>query len=97
MKYTKGGFPFKTDLTKKSGFGPIEIHKDDQSKRAAKSRYEMGKYKIDPTETNAETERREDAAGVGTGSNRKVMKDGPKNRVHGAGNTGNWQPNQFKK
>ena len=22
MKYTKGGFPFKTDLTKKSGLGP---------------------------------------------------------------------------
>ena len=67
MKYTKGGFPFHTeehvDLTKKEGFGPIEIHEDDQSKRAAKSRYEMGEYKIDPTETDAETERREDAEG----------------------------------
>ena len=67
MKYTKGGFPFKidppVDLTKKSGFGPIEIHKDDQSKRAAKSKYEMGEYKIDPTETDAEVERREDAEG----------------------------------
>jgi hypothetical protein len=28
---------------------------------------------------------------------KKVMKDGPKKQVHGAGNTGNWQPNQFKK
>ena len=63
MKYTKGGFPFKTDLAKKSGFGPIEIHEDDQSKRAAKSRYEMGEYKNDPTETDAEVERREDAEG----------------------------------
>ena len=27
---------------------------------------------------------------------KKVMKDGPKNRVHGAGDTGNWQPHQFK-
>ena len=26
---------------------------------------------------------------------KKVMKDGPKNRTHGAGDTGNWQPNQF--
>ena len=28
---------------------------------------------------------------------KKVMKDGPKNRTHGAGDTGNWQPHQFKK
>jgi len=27
---------------------------------------------------------------------KKVMKDGPKNRVHGAGDTGNWQPHQFR-
>ena len=68
MKYTKGGFPFKTDppvdLTKKSGFGPRAAKgSDDQSKELAKSKYEMGEYKIDPTETDAETERREDAEG----------------------------------
>ena len=64
MKYTKGGFPFKTDLTKKSGFGPLAAQgEDDQSKELAKSKYEMGEYKIDPTETDAETERREDAEG----------------------------------
>jgi len=28
---------------------------------------------------------------------KKVMKDGLKNRTHGAGDTGNWQPHQFKK
>ena len=28
---------------------------------------------------------------------KKVMKDGVKQQVHGAGNTGNWQPHQFKK
>ncbi len=27
---------------------------------------------------------------------KKIMKDGPKNRTHGAGDTGNWQPHQFK-
>ena len=65
MKYKKGkGFPFKTDLTKKSGFGPRAAKgSDDQSKELAKSKYEMGEYKIDPTETDAETERREDAEG----------------------------------
>ena len=68
MKYTKGGFPFHTeehiDLIKKSGFGPRAAEgEDDQSKELAKSRYEMGEYKVDPTETDAETERREDAEG----------------------------------
>jgi len=64
MKYTKGGFPFKTDLTKKTGFGPrAEKGKDDQSKELAKSKFEMGEYDIDPTETDEETERREDAEG----------------------------------
>jgi len=28
---------------------------------------------------------------------KKVMKDGPKIQVHGAGDTGNWQPHQFRK
>ena len=63
MKYTKGGFPFKSspakdvDLTKKSGFGPRAAKgSDDQSKELAKSRYEQNEYKIDPTETDAETE-----------------------------------------
>ena len=55
---------FKTDLTKKSGFGPrAKKGDDDQSKELAKSRYEMGEYKIDPFETDAETERREDIEG----------------------------------
>ena len=64
MKHKKGAFPFKTDLTKKSGFGPRAAEgEDDQSKELAKSRYEMGEYKVDPTETDAETERREDAEG----------------------------------
>ena len=73
MKYTKGGFPFKTDLTKKSGFGPMaaegrvnkkgKFEHDDQRKEFAKSRYEMGEYKHDPTETDSEVERREDAEG----------------------------------
>ena len=58
-----GSSSAKVDLTKQSGFGPIEIHEDDQSKRAAKSRFEMGEYDIDPTETDAEVERREDAEG----------------------------------
>tara|TARA_R110002012_G_scaffold140728_3_gene298368 strand:- start:149 stop:382 length:234 start_codon:yes stop_codon:yes gene_type:complete len=38
------------DLKKQSGFGPRAAKgKDDQSKELAKSRYEMGKYKNDPT------------------------------------------------
>ena len=41
--------PLKVDLTKKEGFGPIEIHEDDQSKRAARARYEMGVHEVDPT------------------------------------------------
>ena len=30
-------------------------------------------------------------------SNKKVMTDGPKNTVHGAGKTGNWSAWQFNK
>ena len=64
MKHAKGAFPFKTDLTKKSGFGPrAEEGDDDQSKELAISKFEMGKYKINPFETDAETEKREDAEG----------------------------------
>ena len=77
MKYIKGGFPFHkeehVDLRKKSGFGPMaaegrvdekgKFDHDDQRKEFAKSRYEMGEYKHDPTETDAEVERREDAEG----------------------------------
>ena len=64
--YAMKGFPEHqtVDLTKKSGFGPRAAKgSDDQSKELAKSKYEMGEYKIDPTETDAETERREDAEG----------------------------------
>ena len=39
-----------------------------------------------------EAELAEDKKGVGSGSNRKVMKDGSKNKVHGVKNPGNWQP-----
>jgi hypothetical protein len=49
---SRGGSLFKftyKDLEKKSGFGPIEIKEDDQSKRAARARYEMGVYNVDPT------------------------------------------------
>ena len=54
----------KVDLTKKSGFGPrASKGKDDQSKELAVSKYEQGEYKINPLETDAETERREDAEG----------------------------------
>ena len=64
MKHAKGAFPFKTDLTKKSGFGPrAKKGDDDQSKEVAISKFEMGKYKINPFETDAETEKREDAEG----------------------------------
>ena len=67
----------KTDLRKKSGFGPRAAEgEDDQSKELAKSRYEMGEYKNDPTRTGSQIEKYEDAKGVGKGSNRKVMKDG---------------------
>ena len=40
----------KLNLRKKSGFGPRAAKgNDDQSKELAKSRYEMGQYKTDPT------------------------------------------------
>ena len=85
MPYKQKGIDFgngRVDLRKKSGFGPRAAKgSDDQSKELAKSKYEMGKYKIDPTETDAERERREDAAGVGTNIKMpKAMKDGAKNK-----------------
>mgnify|MGYP003122282882 FL=1 len=82
----------KTDLSKKQGFGPRAAKgEDDQSKELARSRYEMGKYKNDPTgqsDTNdfddKALDKAEDAMGVGKGSNRKVMKDGPVNKTQAA-------------
>ena len=66
MKHKKGAFPFKTDLTKKTGLGPTERlnrelvkDDDDQSREAA-----------------------EDAMGVDTNIKMpKVMKDGAKNKT----------------
>jgi hypothetical protein len=56
--------PLKVDMTKKKGLGPrASKGKDDQSKQLAISRYEMGMYKNNPYETDAEVERREDAEG----------------------------------
>ena len=54
---SRGGSLFKftiDDLKKKSGFGPREILEDDQSKEAARTRYEMGVYNVDPTITDME-------------------------------------------
>ena len=63
----RGGSLFKftiDDLKKKSGFGPrASKGEDDQSRELAISRYEMGMYKHNPFETDAEVERREDAEG----------------------------------
>lgn len=42
--------------------------------------------------TDSELEKKEDAQGVTTNINRKVMKDGPKTNVTGVKNPGNWQP-----
>jgi hypothetical protein len=84
----------KTDLSKKQGFGPKAADGgDDQSKQLAVSKYEMGEYKNDPTGTykpkastqdDKKLDRAEDARGVGKGSNRKVMKDGPVNKTQAA-------------
>ena len=84
----------KTDLSKKQGFGPKAADgEDDQSKQLAVSKYEMGEYKNDPTGTykpkastqdDKKLDRAEDARGVGKGSNRKVMKDGPVNKTQAA-------------
>lgn len=82
----KGPSLYSSPLTQKKtkGFGPRAAQgEDDQSKELARSRYEMGEYKNDPTgqsDTNdfddKALDKKEDAAGVGKGSNRKVMKDG---------------------
>ena len=84
-----GSTPAKQKKTK--GFGPrASKGSDDQSKELAVSKFEMGEYKNDPTGTykpKAEVQddkaldRAEDARGVGTGSNRKVMKDGEVNET----------------
>ena len=44
-----------------------------------------------------EQEKKEDEAGVGSGSNRKVMKDGPKNKVHGLKKGDTWTNPNAKK
>ncbi len=56
FKFTTDDLKEKVNLEKKSGFGPIEIHEDDQSKRAARAKYEMGVYKVDPTKPPVTTD-----------------------------------------
>ena len=48
------------------------------------------------TKISLNKKKSEEPESYGAG-HKKIMKDGPKNKVHGAGNTGNWQPHQFKK
>lgn len=77
----KGPSLYRSPLPQKKtkGFGPRAAKgEDDQSKELAKSRYEMGMYKNDPTETDKDVEIREDKEGKGRGSNRKVMNSDPK-------------------
>jgi hypothetical protein len=93
----------KNIMEKKSGFGPrAGKGSDDQSFEFAKSQFEMGKYKTDPTkpptQDDKELDKEEDAKGVGNGNKKKVFKDGKKTKIHGVkGGVGNWQPHQFRK
>ncbi len=86
----------KNIMEKKSGFGPkASKGSDDQSFELAKSKYEMGEYKVDPTKPPTPPQ----------GHNKKVHKDGPKtntvidskikNKVKGG--VGNWQPHSQRK
>ena len=93
--------PLKSDgekniMEKKSGFGPrAGKGSDDQSKELAKSRFEMGMYKNDPTIPPTPPQ----------GLNNKVHNNGPKtntvidskikNKVKGG--VGNWQPHSQRK
>jgi len=93
--------PLKSDgekniMERKSGFGPrANKGSDDQSFEIAKSKFEMGKYKNDPTVPPKPPE----------GLNHKVHKDGPKKTTHVdpkiknkvKGGVGNWQAHQFRK
>ena len=79
----KGPSLYRSPLPQKKtkGFGPRAAEgSDDQSKELARSKYEMGEYKVDPTKPTVQDDKaldkKEDAMGVGKGSNRKVMKDG---------------------
>ena len=66
------GSPMKNKLEKMSGLGPrAKKGEDDQSKQLAKSRYEMGEYKNDPTKPPTPPQ----------GLNNKVMKDGAKSQT----------------
>tara|TARA_R100000315_G_C5137816_1_gene78802 strand:+ start:20 stop:385 length:366 start_codon:yes stop_codon:yes gene_type:complete len=95
----RGGSLFKftyKDLEKKFGLGPREISEDDQSKEAARVRYEMGVYKVDPTKPPVITDMEDPEQRKLLYNKTEVMRDGLKNRTHGAGNTGNWQAHQFR-
>ena len=87
----KGPALYSSPLTQKKtkGFGPRAAKgEDDQSKELARSKYEMGEYKNDPTAPTVQDDKaldkKEDAMGVGKSSNRKVMKDGPVNKTQAA-------------
>jgi len=79
----KGPSLYRSPLTQKKtqGFGPRASEgSDDQSKELARSKYEMGEYKVDPTAPTVQDDKaldkKEDAEGKGKGMNRKVMTDG---------------------
>ena len=87
----KGPSLYRSPLPQKKtkGFGPRAAQgSDDQSKELARSKYEMGEYKVDPTKATVQDDKKldkkEDAMGVGKGSNRKVMKDGAVNKTQAA-------------
>ena len=83
-------------MERTNGFGPrASKGKDDQSFELAKSKFEMGEYKVDPTKPPTPPQ----------GLNNKVMKNGAKtntvidskikNKVKGG--VGNWQPHSQRK
>ena len=107
MKFGQG--TGDVDLTKKTGLGPKAEKKNTYNEAEEQTIENMSNAKDNNFDGHTEIkinknkkkpltqEQKEDAKGVGSGSNRKVMKDGVKNKTHGAGDTGNWQPHQFKK
>ena len=90
--------PSKLAKRKKKPVGPYEkgiVYKDGKKYyKASDGSLHTGQV------SDYEAELAEDRAGVGSGGNRKVMRDGPKNRVHFHDGRKNkdphWQPHQFR-
>jgi hypothetical protein len=86
--------PTEIEMQNKGDFNISNLHKDTKISLDKKKKKKHPLGIEDPAELEKLYKKTENPNNKG---HKKIMKDGSKNKVHGAGNTGNWQPHQFRK